>query len=125
MKLRTNTIPNGWNGEVLGIYKKDEEDAGTPRDLKSFLSEALVSAHTSGHMPTGQPKPESADVLLNRWRIRSKLDAEEVVTLTNEEFTLIQTCVASHFLEVASVPIIGTIHASIEPEKEEEKEEET
>lgn len=117
MKLRTDTIPKGWNGAVLGIYKENDDDEGVARDLKSWLAEALFGAHTSGFLPTGQPKPEETKVLLERSRLRGRLDNGDVIKLNDEELALLQKCVAAHFQEIASVSIIGTIHASVEGEK--------
>jgi hypothetical protein len=121
MKLRLDMIPKGWNGEPLGIFKKDEEDEGAPRDLQSYLKEALFSAHVAGYIEvTGQPKPESSKNLLERSRLHGKLERGRSVLITTEELEVIQDCVAAHFLDIASVPLIGAIHASIEPEKGED-----
>lgn len=117
MKLRTDTIPKGWNGAVLGVYKENADDEGIERDLKSYLAEALFGAHISGFYPTGQPMPEETKTLLERSRLRGRLDNGELIKIDDEELTLLQKCVASHFPEIASVAIIGAIHSSVEAEK--------
>jgi len=126
MKLRLNTIPRAWNGEPLHYTKTDEGEQGKeiPRSLRSYLQEALFSAHVAGYNPqTGQPIPESSANLLKRSRLHGKLEKDEVVLLDDEEFKLLQDCVAAHYLDVASVPITGCIHASLEAEKTDEKSE--
>lgn len=114
MKLgRLDQVPSSWSGIPLGLDKKTPDDEGTPRVFRSFILEALTSAHLSGYTQVGQHASENPKKLLQRARLISKLSDVDDVELDSEEFGIVEECIAGHFIEVASVQLVGFLHDSV------------
>jgi hypothetical protein len=115
MTIQLRTIPILWNGTPVGVARKNEQDPGIPRDLASFLVQALSEAHTAGFLQDGQPRAEDPKVLLVRASLWRKIEtAGQELEITPEELDLVQRCVAATFREPISVPLMGALHSSIQ-----------
>lgn len=110
---RLDEIPKSWSGIPLGVDKTNADDEGVPREFRSFILEALTSAHLSGYTQVGQHASEDPKKLLDRARLISKLSAVDEAELNSEEFSIVEQCIAGHFIEVASVQLIGFLHDSV------------
>jgi hypothetical protein len=114
MKIsRLDQVPMSWSGIPLGVDKTNAEDKGTPRVFRSFVLEALTSAHLSGYTQMGQHASEDPKKLLQRSRLISKLSNGAEVEVYGEEFSIVEQCISGHFIEVAAVQLIGFLHDSV------------
>jgi len=121
MRIELRSIPKTWAGTPAGVVKMGEEEPGRPRELASFLLQALDEAHTTGFLSTGQPRAEEPEVLLLRSMLSHRIaQSNGAVELSPPELELLRRCIAACFRESVSVPVLGQLDASIEREQPEQ-----
>jgi hypothetical protein len=117
MILQLTSIPKQWDGKPVG---KDDGPGGDdePRDLRSFLIQALNQAAMGAELPTGQRKNEGPEPLLKRFRLSMKIEeAGDEVELDTEDFQLCEQCIAALFITGVSVRLLGALHAAVGSEE--------
>lgn len=109
MIINITAEPTNWNGSPLGVGPDK-----CPRDLKSFVLQALAEAQIVRTNPAGQRETEPPSALLKRFRTSAKIEAaQDSVELETEEFQLVEHCIAALFKEAVSVRLMGCLHQSV------------
>ncbi len=112
MILRLTTAPTQWNGNPTGIIV--DGDTRVPRELRSFILQALAEAQLAVMSPDGNRKAPDPGSLLKRFTLSTRIEhAETEVTIDTEELQLIEQCVATIFTEAVSIRVLGCIHESL------------
>jgi hypothetical protein len=114
--IDTKTIPTHWKGVPLGIDERSNE----PRNLGSYLIQALCESNLAGVAAGGVILRSTPDELLERYTLTRAIERSEgKLTVSERQFQLLRDCVTVFFAEVASVRLIGVLDESSEfPEDE-------